>query len=65
MTEKPNEDVLLAYHFKKLQEKAIRWDKLKTWLNNLLVLNSVNKTEKKGITIALNVMSRIEEGETS
>lgn len=48
-------------HLNEINAKAERWDKLKTWLNNLMNLSSVNKTEKKGIQIALNVMNRIEE----
>jgi len=45
--------------------KAQRWDKLRNWLTNLvndsIICAAVNKTEKKGIRIALNIMDRIEE----
>jgi hypothetical protein len=41
----------------------MRWGKLKNWLENLMTQESVTKTEKKGIKIALNVMDRIEEAE--
>jgi hypothetical protein len=45
------------------QGNAMRWEKLRNWLNNLMTQESVTKTEKKGITIALNIMDRIEEGD--
>lgn len=45
--------------------KALRWDKLRNWLTNLVnkPCSTVNKTEKKGIRIALNIMDRIEEAD--
>jgi hypothetical protein len=40
-----------------------RWDKLRNWLSNLLTSETVNRTEKLGVKIVMDIMDRIEEGE--
>lgn len=57
------DEVCQSCPFNKSESKpdVDKWEQLRTWLNNLLKLSSVKKTDKKGIKIALNVMDRIDE----